>query len=112
VKAYQKLGDLLAQCGDHKESEFYYAKIIRKQTGQQIVREEELLPAWGREMFFAIDDPLGKFTYKEARDYSELEIFAMRESVEKKKVNSTLALLRDVYKLTRKGRGKGRAKVF
>ncbi len=42
----------------------------------------------------------------------ELEIFSMREIADKKKVNSTLSFLRDVYKLTKKGRGKGRAKVL
>ena len=36
----------------------------------------------------------------------------MREISDKKKVNSVLAFLRDIYKLTKKGKGKGRAKVL
>lgn len=36
----------------------------------------------------------------------------MRELSDKKKMNATLAFLIDVYRLTRKGRGKGRQKVF
>jgi len=36
----------------------------------------------------------------------------MRDLPDKKKVNSTLAILIDIYKLTRKGRGKGRVKIF
>ena len=59
-----------------------------------------------------IDDPLGSYQYKDCRDYSELEVFAMRELPDKKKMNSTLALIRDIYRLTKKGRGKGKMKVF
>jgi hypothetical protein len=114
VRTYFKLGELLASIGDHKESERFYARIIRKQTSQNVIRDEDLFPLWGREMFYLIDDPLKVNAARrhEARDYSELEIFSLRELADKKKMNSTLALLRDVYKLCRKGRGKGRMKVF
>jgi hypothetical protein len=36
----------------------------------------------------------------------------MKDLSDKKKVNATLSLLKDIYKLTRKGRGKGRVKIF
>lgn len=61
---------MLAQMGDHKESEHFYSRIIRKQAINQVIREEELLPNWGRELFYMIDDPQGLF--KDSHDYNEL----------------------------------------
>jgi hypothetical protein len=85
---------------------------MRKQTNQVVIKEEEFMPKWGRELFYLIDDPLASYQQRECHDYSELEIFAMRDFGDKKKVNSTLALIRDIYRLTKKGKGKGRAKIF
>lgn len=68
VRAYFKLGEILAQIGDHRESEHYYSKIIRKQTSNQIIREEELLPNWGKELFYLIDDPRGLFNGRQLRN--------------------------------------------
>ena len=48
VKAYLKLGEQLAQLGDHKESDHYYCKIMRRAKNQNVVKEEDLLPAWGK----------------------------------------------------------------
>ena len=59
-----------------------------------------------------VDDSHGNSFSKDSRDYSDLEVFAMREIPDKKKMNATLAFLIDVYRLTRKGRGKGKQKVF
>ena len=36
----------------------------------------------------------------------------MRDLADKKKMNSTLALIKDIYNLTKKGRGLGRVKAF
>lgn len=80
------------------------------------MREEDLLHHWGKELFYLIDDPRGLFNGRPLRndnhDYNELEIFAMRDLGDKKKMTSTLAFIRDVYKLTNKGRGKGKHKVL
>ena len=103
---------MLANIGDHKDSERFYSKILRKQANAAYIRDEDLFPVWGKELFYMIDDPLGGIQYKDSRDYSELEVFAMRELADKKKMNSTLALVRDIYRLTKKGRGKGKVKVF
>lgn len=48
---------MFAQLGDHKESETYYSKIIRRQTSQIIVKDEDYMPTWGKEMFYSIEDP-------------------------------------------------------
>ena len=103
---------MLANIGDHKDSERFYSKILRKQANATYIRDEDLFPVWGKELFYMIDDPMGSIQYKDSRDYSELEVFAMRELSDKKKMNSTLALIRDIYRLTKKGRGKGKVKVF
>ena len=63
---------MLANIGDHKDSERFYSKIIRKQGQHNYVREEDLFPVWGKELFYMIDDPLSSQQYKESRDYSEL----------------------------------------
>ena len=112
MKTYFKLGEMLANIGDHKDSERFYAKIIRKQTQKVFVKDEDLFPPWGKELFYMIDDPLGGSNSKDSRDYSELEVFAMRELDDKKRMNATLALIRDIYRLTKKGKGKGKVKVF
>jgi len=104
---------MLASIGDHKESEKFYSKIIRKQTNQDVIKDQDLFPLWGKEMYYMIDDPNGTtMMSKDSRDYSDLEVFAMRELPDKKKMTASLAFLIDVYRLTRKGRGKGRQKVF
>ena len=72
VKTYFKIGEILANIGDHKDSERFYAKIIRKQGQHNYVRDEDLFPVWGKELFYMIDDPLSSQQYKESRDYSEL----------------------------------------
>ena len=50
--------------GDHKDSERFYAKIIRKQGLHSYVRDEDLFPVWGKELFYMIDDPLSSQQYK------------------------------------------------
>ena len=46
------------------------------------------------------------------RSYQDLEFFSVRSFQDEKKINSTLALVRDIYRLSKKGRGKGRVKVL
>lgn len=61
---------MLAEIGDHKDSERFYSRIIRRQTKGEIIREDQLLTAWGKELFYLIDDPMSDYANKEAHDYS------------------------------------------
>ena len=65
-------------------------------------------------MFYLIDDPFNvmKEQSNRKRDYEDLEIFSKRMSEDPKKANATLALVKDIYRLTRKGKGKGQIKVL
>lgn len=42
----------------------------------------------------------------------DLEYFAIRVYEDRKKISSVLAFVRDIYKLSPKGRGRGRVKVL
>jgi len=64
-------------------------------------------------LFYLIDDPFRvNESFNPHKEYQDLELFAVRTFEDNKKINSTLALIRDVYRLSKKGRGKGRIKVL
>lgn len=46
------------------------------------------------------------------KSYQDLEFFAVRVYDDKKSINSTLAFVRDVYRLSKKGRARGKVKVL
>lgn len=46
------------------------------------------------------------------RGYQDLEFFSVRVFADKKSINSTLAFVRDLYKLSRKGRARSKVKVL
>lgn len=56
MKVYFKLGEAIAEIGDHRDSERFYSKVIRRQA-HGVISDEELFPVWGRELFYMIDDP-------------------------------------------------------
>lgn len=57
VKIYYKLGEIYAKYGDHKESELYFSKILRKQSsGVVVIKDEDYLWQWGRQVFYLIDN--------------------------------------------------------
>lgn len=70
------------------------------------------MPQWGKELFYLISDPGSLSTEGGRKDYHDLELFSMRVFDDKKKINSTFAFIRDVYKLSKKGTGRGRVKVL
>jgi hypothetical protein len=63
---------MLASIGDHKDSEKFYSRIIRRQTNQEFIKDHDLFPLWGRELYYMIDDPTGNSMSKDSRDYSDL----------------------------------------
>ena len=111
VRTYFKIGELCADYGDHVESEQFFSKILRRQSGAIYIRDEDYFSRWSREMFYFLD-AAPKKNFSEQRSYQDLEFFSVRAFQDEKKINSTLALMRDIYRLTRKGRGKGRVKVL
>lgn len=40
LRCYLKLGEAYSRYGDHKESEFYFSRILRKQTSSANIRDE------------------------------------------------------------------------
>lgn len=111
LRIYLKLGEIYSKYGDHKESEFYYSRILRKQSTATIIRDEDYLWHWGREIFYLVDtlEENGEF---QVRGYQDLEFFSVRVFPDKKSINSTLAFVRDLYKLSRKGRARSKVKVL
>jgi hypothetical protein len=77
LRAYLKLGEIYARYGDHKESEYYFSRILRKQTGTANIRDEEYLWQWGREVFFLVDSLEEKLETQQ-KSYQDLEFFAVR----------------------------------
>lgn len=55
LRVYLKLGEIYARYGDHKESEYYFSRILRKQTATAAIRDEEYLWQWGREVYYLVD---------------------------------------------------------
>jgi hypothetical protein len=56
LKIYLKLGEIYSKYGEHKESEYYYSRILRKQSNSLVIKDEEYLWSWGRETFYLIDN--------------------------------------------------------
>lgn len=111
LRAYLRLGEIYARYGDHQESEYYYSRILRKQSTAAVVRDEEYLWQWGREMFYLVDS-LEERGEQQARGYKDLEFFSVRLFPDRKSINAALAFVRDLYKLSRKGRARSKVKVL
>lgn len=57
-------------------------------------------------------DSLEEKVELQLKSYQDLEFFAVRVYDDKKSINSTLAFVRDVYRLSKKGRARGKVKVL
>lgn len=57
-------------------------------------------------------DSLEEKAELQLKSYQDLEFFAVRVYDDKKSINSTLAFVRDVYRLSKKGRARGKVKVL
>lgn len=57
-------------------------------------------------------DSLEEKLETQTKSYQDLEFFSVRVYDDKKSINSTLAFVRDVYRLSKKGRARGKVKVL